>query len=86
MVCYRDSFTFFYASLRGVPCHHGMVHPQIMDEGDSLQLSKLAVNKLNKQADSWQGVGLPVGGWAWGEQPLTVKNKPVTRIHRFFGT
>jgi hypothetical protein len=31
-------------------------------------------------ADSRQGVVLQLGGWAWGYQLLTVKNKLVTKI------
>jgi hypothetical protein len=29
---------------------------------------------------SMQRVGLQLGGWAWGYQPFTAKNKPVTKI------
>jgi hypothetical protein len=34
-----------------VPCHHDMVHPQVVDEGDSLQIWRVAANILNEQ--SW---------------------------------
>jgi hypothetical protein len=33
---------------RWVPCHHGMVHPQVADGGDSLQFWRVAANMLNK--------------------------------------
>jgi hypothetical protein len=32
-----------------VSCHHSMVHPQVEDEVNSLQLLVVAVNTLNKQ-------------------------------------
>jgi hypothetical protein len=34
--------------VRWVPCHHGMACPQVVDEGDGLQIWKVAVNILNK--------------------------------------
>jgi len=34
-----------------VPCHHGMVHPQVANGGERLQIQRVAVNILNKQ--SW---------------------------------
>jgi hypothetical protein len=37
-------------------------------------------------ADKRQGVFLQLGGWAWGSQPLTVKQKLVTRSHEEPGT
>jgi hypothetical protein len=43
--------TLLQAMLCGVliTCHHGMLHPQIVDGGDSLQIGRVAVNILNKQ-------------------------------------
>jgi hypothetical protein len=49
-----------------VPCHHVMVHPQVADGGDSLQIWRVAANIWNKQ--SWRAdkgwsssLGLGVG-------------------------
>jgi hypothetical protein len=63
--------------VRWVPCHHGMVRPQVVDGGDALQFWREAVNILNKQSRT--AVVLQLGGWAWGSQ-LTVKYKLVTKI------
>jgi hypothetical protein len=49
--------------LGGVPCHHGMAHPQVADGGDSLKFWRVAANMLNVAA-SRQG-GPTGGGWAW---------------------
>jgi hypothetical protein len=35
--------------VKWVPCHHGMVHPQVADGGDVLQIWRVAANILNKQ-------------------------------------
>jgi hypothetical protein len=35
--------------VRWAPCHHRMVHPQDGDGEDSLQVWRVAVNKLNEQ-------------------------------------
>jgi hypothetical protein len=47
-----------------VPCHHGMARPQVADEGDGLQIGKVAANILNKQsrtADRGRPSSLGVG-------------------------
>jgi hypothetical protein len=68
---------------RWVPCHHGMARPQVADGGDSLQFWRLAENILNKQSRTAdKGVAFQLGGWAWGTQILTVKNKLVTKDHK----
>jgi hypothetical protein len=36
--------------VKRVPCHHGMVHPQVADGGDGLQIWRVAANILNKQS------------------------------------
>jgi hypothetical protein len=67
--------------VRWVSCHHGMARPQVEDGGDALQFWREAANILNKQsrtADKKWSASL--GGWAWGYQLLTVKNKLVTKI------
>jgi hypothetical protein len=55
-----------------VPCHHGMVHPQVADGGDGLQIWKVAVNILNKQsrtADKGWSSSLGVGRGANNSSP-----------------
>jgi hypothetical protein len=54
--------------------------PQVVNGGDGLQISRVAVNALN--ADRRQGVVLQLGGWAWDYQFLAVKNKLVTKRHK----
>jgi hypothetical protein len=36
--------------VRWVPCHHGMVRPQVADGGDALYLCRAAANILNKRS------------------------------------
>jgi hypothetical protein len=36
--------------IKWVPCQHGMVHPQVADRGDGLQIWRVAANILNKQS------------------------------------
>jgi hypothetical protein len=49
------------------PCHHGMVRPQVGDEGDCLQIWRVAANILNKQSQTVdKGRPSSLGGWAWG--------------------
>jgi hypothetical protein len=36
--------------VKWVPCHHDMVQPQVADERDGLQISRVAENILNKQS------------------------------------
>jgi hypothetical protein len=50
--------------VRWVPCHRGMARPQVADGGDALQVSRIAVNVLNKQlrtADKGWSCSLGVG-------------------------
>jgi hypothetical protein len=59
---WAKSFQFMW-----VPCHHGMARPQVADEGDGLQIWRVAANILNKQlrtAD--KGWSSSNGGWEWG--------------------
>jgi hypothetical protein len=53
--------------VKWVPCHHGMARPQVVDEGDGLQIWSIAANILNKQsrtADKGWYSSLGVGGEA----------------------
>jgi hypothetical protein len=45
--------------VKWVPCYHGMLHPQVANRGDGLQIWRVAANILNKQ---------PTGGGpgTWG--------------------
>jgi hypothetical protein len=43
------------------PCHHGMVHPQIADGWDGLQIWRVAADIIYKHS----GVILQLRGWAW---------------------
>jgi hypothetical protein len=46
------------------PCHHGMGRPQVADEGDGLQIWKVAeniLNKLSRTADRGWSSSLGVG-------------------------
>jgi hypothetical protein len=56
----------------GVPCHHGMAHPQVVDGGDDLRIWKVAVNILNKQSRTadmgWSSI-LGVGRGANNSSP-----------------
>jgi len=36
--------------IRWVPCHHGMVRPQVVDGREGLQIWRVAANILNKQS------------------------------------
>jgi hypothetical protein len=50
-------------------CHHGMALPQVADEGDDLQIWRVAANILNKQQWRTAGKDVPptnLGGWARG--------------------
>jgi hypothetical protein len=38
--------------VRWVPCHHGMVCPQVADGGNTLQVWRVAANILNKQSQT----------------------------------
>jgi len=62
----RGQFIFFvqcghYMST----CHHGTVHPLVVDGGDGLQIWRVAWNISNKQpqGDSKQEVVLQLGCW-----------------------
>jgi hypothetical protein len=60
-LCFVHQFTY---NLRWVPCHHGMSHPRVLDEGDGFLLRKVAANKLNKEP--WQTTRTRSGSPAWG--------------------
>jgi hypothetical protein len=50
--------------VKWVTCHHGMARPQVVDEGEGLQIWRVAVNILNKQsrtADKGWSYSLGVG-------------------------
>jgi hypothetical protein len=58
--------------VKWVPCHHGMVRPQVEDRGDCLQIWRAAANILNKQlwrADSGWPSSLGVGQGANNPPP-----------------
>jgi hypothetical protein len=58
--------SFVSSHVRGVPCHHGMAHPQVADGGDALQLWRGAVNILNKQSRTAdKGWSSSLGVWRW---------------------
>jgi hypothetical protein len=42
--------SIMYIHVKWVPCHHGMVRPQVVDRGDGLQIWRVAANILNKQS------------------------------------
>jgi hypothetical protein len=51
---------------RGFPCHHGMARPQVADEGDGLQIWRVAANIFNQQSRTSDRGSFHLGGWAWG--------------------
>jgi hypothetical protein len=58
--------------VRWVPCHHGMVCPQVADGGDALQFWREAANILNKQvrtADKGWSSSLGIGRGANDSSP-----------------
>jgi hypothetical protein len=58
--------------VKWVPCHHGMVRPQVADGGDGLQIWSVAANVLNKQsrtADRGWSSSLGVGRGANNPPP-----------------
>jgi hypothetical protein len=61
-----------------------MVHPQVVDGRDSLQIWRVAANLLNKEVvDSRQGVGPPA--WQLGvglTGPHHKQNKLVMKCHK----
>jgi hypothetical protein len=52
--------------VKWVPCHHDVACPQVADGGDGIQMWRVAVNILNKQLRTADGVVLHLGGWAGG--------------------
>jgi hypothetical protein len=53
--CLKVTPIFLFVStinshVRWVPCRHRMVHPQVADGGDGLQIWRTATNILNKQS------------------------------------
>jgi hypothetical protein len=58
--------------VRWVPCHHGMVRPQVVDGGDALQVWMEVVNILKKQsrtAENGRSSSLEVGRRANNSSP-----------------
>jgi hypothetical protein len=49
-----------------VLCHNGVARPQVADEGDSLQIWRVAAIIFNKQTLTASKVVFQVGGWMWG--------------------
>jgi hypothetical protein len=56
-------FHGIYIHVKGVPSHCDMACPQVVDGGDGLQIWRVAVNILNKQSWTADGVDLQIGGW-----------------------
>jgi hypothetical protein len=57
-------FIIMISKCKGVPCHHGMVCPQVVDGGNGLQIWRVTANILNKQsrtADKGWSSSLGVG-------------------------
>jgi hypothetical protein len=55
---------YLITHVKWVSCHHGMARPQVADEGDVLQIWRVAANILNKQsrtADKGGSSSLGVG-------------------------
>lgn len=46
IIVYHNSefLKHIYMNVKWVFCHHGMVHPQAMDEGDSIQIRRVMMN------------------------------------------
>jgi hypothetical protein len=44
------------AMLGGVPCHHSMARPEVVNGGDALQFWREAANILNKQSRTFDKV------------------------------
>jgi hypothetical protein len=60
-----------------------MARHQVAAGGGDLQIWRVAANILNKQsrtAENW--VVLQLGGWAWGQQLLTLYNKLVAKCQK----
>jgi hypothetical protein len=58
--------------VKWVPCHHGIVRPQVADGGEGLQIWRAAANILNKQsrtADKGWPSSLRVGRGANNSPP-----------------
>jgi hypothetical protein len=58
--------------VKWVHCHHGMARPRVADRGDSLQIWRIAANKLNMQsrtADSGWSSSLGIGRGANNPPP-----------------
>jgi hypothetical protein len=74
---------FFFFHVMWVPCHHGVARAQVADEGDSLQIWRLAAKILNKQsrtADKGWFSSLKVGCGA--NNSSLYKMKLVRSMHR----
>jgi hypothetical protein len=60
-----------------VPRQHSMTSPQVANGRDGLQMWREAADIANSR----QGLVLPLGGWAWDEKLLAVKNNFFTKCH-----
>lgn len=49
-----------------VPCHHDLVQPQAVDEGNCIQIRRIVVNILNKQLRTTNKIVCHSGGLAVG--------------------
>jgi hypothetical protein len=62
-----------------VRCHNSMARPQVAYGGNSLQLWRIAANRLNKQPTTVDKGWFYRMGFVRGAKTLTAKNKPVTK-------
>jgi hypothetical protein len=56
--------------VKWVPCHQGMAHPQVVDEGDGFQIWRVAANISHKQL--WtvnRRWSFQLRGWAGADSP-----------------
>jgi hypothetical protein len=60
-----------WVQVKRVPCHHGMARPQVPDEGDDLQIWRVAAIKLNKQSRTAEKGWLVVGLTPHRKKPRT---------------
>jgi hypothetical protein len=59
-----------------------MARPQVADGGHSLQFWRVAANiRISSRGQPTTG-DPQFGGWAWGQQLLTVKKRLVTKGHK----
>lgn len=69
--------------VKWLPCHHSTVNSHIVDGGERLQISRAAVNILNKQSQTTNTrVGPPVQGF----QLFFVKRSVLQNLYKYLGT